>query len=57
VGTQKIKNILSNHGIDTKIVNGRLMAEELYTMDQVLLSKWIDVTGYTLKQIRNFLNY
>jgi len=53
----QIKKILSAHAIDTKEENGKLYAEELYTKDQELFSEWVNVTGFTINQLKDFLNY
>lgn len=57
MNNNKIKSILSAHAIDTKEINGKLFAEELYTINQELRSEWVNVSRFSFKQLNDFLNY
>lgn len=51
-------NILKNHGLDYKIVNGRTIAiEELYNVNGDLKQEETDVTDFTIEEIKFFLGY
>lgn len=52
-----IEAILLNHGQQVKTVQGLLMAYSEYTIDGMLCGEWVNVTGYSLKQLRDYLNY
>lgn len=49
--------ILQQHGVKTKVENKQLFALDEYTLNTVYGCDWINVTGYNIKQILNFLNY
>lgn len=54
-----IKSILSNHGITFKASEGLILAYSGYydTVNKCHGGDWVNVTGFTVKQIRDFLNY
>lgn len=53
----KIQKVLKNHGVETDIVNGELMANEVYCYKGVAYDKWIKVQGWSLYQVLDWLNY
>lgn len=53
----QIQIILQRHGV-TSICNGsQIQALDEYTIQGVQCGKWIDVTGYSARELRNFLGY
>lgn len=55
----KIKKILTDHGITTREENNNLYAlEEYYTpATGEHSSTWVNVTNFTTNDLANFLNY
>lgn len=59
---QKFKRILDTHGIDTIQHKDKLFALSVYTYTDTdgqtaCGSEWVDVTGFTTKQLYNWLGY
>lgn len=52
-----IKKILELHYINNKTVNGRILAEEIYTQNGVAGSEWLDVTNWSKKKLMEWLGY
>ena len=57
MNNQKIISILSSHGINTKIANGNLYAEEVYTLNRRVYSEWINVTSWKYDKLYAWLGY
>ena len=60
---KEISVILDNHFIShkrstqTSLDNARIQAEEVYTLNGVAGSNWVDVTDYTAKKLFTWLGY
>lgn len=56
---KKIEQILRAHGVQVQAIGGRLLAYEVaYNVNtRVDVSKWIDVTDWTMSQLRSWLGY
>lgn len=52
-----IQTILSAHGVETKIENNKLYAFEAWTIKGVAGGQWVDTTGWSNKEVFEFLNY
>jgi len=52
-----MERILENHGIKTKTERGHLFAMECGTIYGASYTAWVDVTGWTRKQLLNWLGY
>lgn len=52
-----IQNILSAHGVETKIENNKLFAFEDWTLNGVWGGQWVDTSTWETFDIFNFLNY
>ena len=57
MNNQKIASVLSSHGINTKIENGILYAEEVYTLDGRVYSEWINATSWSYDELYTWLGY
>ena len=54
---KKLTAILENHSINYEIINGRVIAEECYTLNGLLYTDKIDLTDISLKQLYEWLGY
>lgn len=55
---QDISWILNAHHISHKLTeDGHLLAEEVWTENGIGFSQWIDVTGYSVKRLLDWLGY
>lgn len=52
-----IIQILESHSISIKECCGRLLAEEVYTLNGSVGSEWVDVTDWTITKIMYWLGY
>lgn len=55
--TPFILQLLDAHGVNTKIENDTILAEECYTLDGKAYSEFVDVTHFTTKQLLLWLGY
>lgn len=53
---KKIAAILEDHGIPYKIEGDRIIADSMIAFTP-LFSETVDVTNYTLSQLKNWLGY
>lgn len=53
----KIAEIIRKHGIVINCVSGRWLAEEVSTLGGEIVSEWVDVTDWTIEQVRDWLGY
>lgn len=54
----QIQSALMRHGVTTVVDSqGHVKALDEYTIQGVLCGNWIDVTGYSVADLRNFLGY
>ena len=53
----KLTTILENHSINYEIINGRVIAEECYTLNGLSYTEKVDLTDFTFKQLCNWLGY
>jgi hypothetical protein len=53
---KKIAAILSQHGIPYLIQNGRILADSMIAFTP-LFSETVDVTHYTIDQLKSWLGY
>jgi hypothetical protein len=53
----KIQSTLQCHGVTSIVTGDKIMALDEYTIEGLPWSTWIDVTGFTGSQLRNFLGY
>ena len=53
--------VLNSHGINHRIEDDRLLVEEIYTTNEddhvSVRSLWSDLTGYTYRELREWLGY
>lgn len=49
--------VLERHFINYKLVNGRLLAESVYTQGGVTFSEWLDVTNWSKRSLMMWLGY
>ena len=54
---EKIQKVMESHSIETDIVNGELMVNEVYCKHHVAHDNWIKVSGWSLYQILDWLQY
>lgn len=52
-----LTRILELHGINYEVVNGRVIADECYTLDGNFYTEQIDITNYTKTQLLDWLGY
>ena len=52
-----LANILKDHGINYEIINGRVIAEDHYTINGVPGMDTIDVTDMSKRQLLDWLGY
>ena len=53
-----IINILHNHGIETRVQNGRIEAlDVVYDAAGRDVSSWVDCTDWTVRGAKEFLGY
>lgn len=57
MNNQEIKKILTAHGIDSYNENGQLYAITIYTKNGQTYEEPENVTGYSKKQILEYLGY
>jgi len=59
MSNEQIQSILSSHGITFKLSEGFILAYDEYydTVNKVSFGNWVNVSGFSIKQIRDFLNY
>lgn len=57
MNNQEIKKILTAHGIDNYNENGQLYAITIYTKNGQAYEEPENVTGYTKKQLFEYLGY
>lgn len=59
MSNEQIQSLLTCHGITFKLSEGFILAYDEYLNPDTKESsgKWVDVTGFNVKQIRDFLNY
>lgn len=55
--TVKIIKILNAHSIDSKLVDGKVYALEVFTNNGVTSEKWVNVTNYSYKKLLYWLGY
>lgn len=53
----ELTKILDAHGINYEIVNGFVMAEDVYTLDGVLHVETLDLTDISKEQLWYWLGY
>lgn len=52
-----LANILKDHGINYEIINGRVIAEDHYTINGVPGMDTLDVTDMNKRQLLDWLGY
>lgn len=52
-----IQSTLAMHGVTTAATETKIMALDEYTIEGLPWSQWVDVTGFSAAQLRNFLGY
>lgn len=54
-----VQVLVANHGINTKVISGKLMVEEVYTRadQEGAFAIWHDATGWTIRDAFNWLGY
>lgn len=57
MSNELIKTILLQHGQYVKMLDGLIYAWDEYTKDTVLCGSWVNVTGFSKKELMNYLNY
>lgn len=57
MSNELIKTILLQHGQYVKLLDGLIYAWDEYTKDTVLCGSWVNVTGFSKKELMNYLNY
>lgn len=53
----QIQYILLQHGVTSICTGKQIQALDEYTIQGVRCGKWVDVTGYSYRELRNFLGY
>ena len=53
----EIARVLEKHGIAYEIINGKIIAEDSYTLNGVLHTDTLDLTGVSPKQLYDWLGY
>lgn len=53
----KIQATLQMHGVTTAVTEAKVMALDEYTIEGAAWCQWVDVTGYSARDLRNFLGY
>lgn len=59
MSNDNILTILLSHGVRVNASEGLILAYDEYwdTVNKCSCGEWVNVTGYSLKQLRDFLNY
>lgn len=52
-----IQATLAMHGVTTAATETKIMALDEYTIEGLPWSQWVDVTGFSARDLRNFLSY
>lgn len=52
-----IQATLVMHGITTMATEEKILALDEYTIEGARFGNWVDLTGYTARDLRNFLGY
>lgn len=55
MSNETILKIMTNHSVPTRIESGRILASDIFSFRDD--TAWIDVTGWTVDQIRDWLGY
>lgn len=55
--TKKLLQILQAHGIKTRQDGGKVQALETGTINGAPYEKWIDASGWTLADLKEWLGY
>ena len=54
---QELTKILDAHGIAYEIINDRVIADDNYTLDGIGYTDKIDLTDYSMTQLKDWLGY
>ena len=54
---ETIKIILKRHGIRFEIIDGKLIADDEYSLDGLYYSEKLDLTDYSIESLKVWLGY
>jgi len=54
---RRIRGVLADHGVETTEIGGRLHAANHYVKDGCPCMEWVEVEGWGLKQLLEWLGY
>lgn len=59
MSNDNIELVLLSHGVRVNACNGLILAYDEYydTVNKCYGGEWVNVTGYSIVQLRDFLNY